>query len=181
MAGGDMGIKCFRVQRLVTVTLLCVDLLAAFPGTGAAVKTLDPPFVVPKAFRQLDASVTGLRFFATTTLQFPPNQAKAYSESFTPATPYIGWELCLKTKAKRNRHVPIDIWVTWRRPDGSEFYQSVCIYIPPNLDKPCMFACEKDKRPGGWAIGIYSLTIQIGDIKVASGSFKVFQKILEGH
>ncbi len=177
-----MKISGFRVQHLVKISILSLALLAGFPGTGKAVRPLEPPLHEPKAFRQLDASVTALRFFATPTPQLAPNQAKAYSESFNKAnTHYIGWELCLKIKAKRDRPVPLYLYVTWQRPDGSEFYQSVAITVPHNFDQPCMWACEKDKRPGGWAVGSYTLTIQIGDIQVASGNFEVFQKVLEGH
>jgi hypothetical protein len=176
-----MGISAFRVQQLLKITILSLALLAGFPGTGKAVKRLKPPLNEPKAFRQLDASVTSLRFFATPAPRLAPNQAKVYTTSFMKGdTHYIWWEMCLKTNAKRDRIVPLYIYVTWQRPDGSEFYQSVAFNLPPDFDKPCMWACEQDKRPGGWAVGSYHLTIQIDDIQVASGSFEVFQKVFEG-
>ena len=176
-----MKISILRVQHLFKITILALVLLAGFPTTGKAVKTLDPPLVVPEAFRQLDASVTSLRFFATSKPQLAPNQAKAYNTSFNQSdTQYIWWELCLNAKAKRNRTVPLYIYVTWQRPDGSEFFQSAAFYIPPNFDKPCMWAHQKDKSPGGWALGTYSLILQVDDVQVAKGSFEVFQRLLKG-
>ena len=169
-----------RVQRRLGFLLLVLVFLAGFPGTGKAVKPLKPPVDVPKAFRQLEASVAGLRFFATPTSQVVPMQARVYKEDFFKAdTHYIWWEMCLNTKAKLDHPVSLIMWVTWQRADGTEHYQSLVFTIPPNLPQPCLAGVWQDDRPGGWLPGSYLVTIQIDDIEVASGSFEVLQKFFK--
>jgi hypothetical protein len=176
-----METSAFRAKHLLRVIILSCILLAGFPGQGVSVQLLDPPLYVPKAFRQLEASVVGLRFFATPTPKAIPMQARAYSTSFFKAkTRYIWWEMCLDLKAKWDRPVTLYVWATWQRPDGTEFNQSIAFTIPPGFQKPCLAAWSQDKKPGGWVPGSYCVAIQIDDIQVASGSFEVFQKFLEG-
>ncbi len=177
-----MEISGFRVRQLLQITILSLALLAGFPGTGKAVKPLDPPLYVPKAFRQLGASVVCLRFFASPSNKAVPLQARTYKTGFSKAdTRYIWWELCLNNKGKRDRPVTMYIWVTWQRPDGTEFTQSVGATIPSDIQQPCLAACSQDSRPGGWVPGSYCVTIQVDDIEVASGSFEVFEKFLKGN
>ena len=61
-----MGNRGLRVQRRLVVLLLALVFLAGFPGAGKAVQPLKPPLYIPKAFRQLEASVASLRFLFTT-------------------------------------------------------------------------------------------------------------------
>jgi hypothetical protein len=175
-----MASSGFKVRRLFNITILSLALLAGFPGTGKAVKPLKPPLYVPEAFRKLEASVVGLRFYATQTSKGEPMQGRVYKESFLKAdTRYIWWEMCLNTKAKRDRSVSLIIWVTWQRTDGTEFNQSIVVAIPPDIQQPCLAAGWQDNRPGGWLPGSYCVTIQIDDIQVASGSFDVLQKVFK--
>jgi hypothetical protein len=174
-----MGIRYFRTQQIFVVTFfLFLIFLVAFPGTGQAVKPMDPPLHVPKAFGELGTSVVGLRFYASQSNKVVPIQARKYSASFNKDdNPYIWWELCLNNKVKLNHPVTLDIWITWQRPDKTEFYQSVAATIPGNLQQPCMSAGEQDKK--GWVPGSYRVSIQIDDLEVASGSFEIFQKFLK--
>ncbi len=104
-----MGISGLRVQRRLGFLLLALVFLAVFPGTGKAVKPLKPPVDVPKGFRQLEASVAGLRFFGTPTSQVVPMNARVYkTEFFKAETHYIWWEMCLNTKAKPDHPVSHD-------------------------------------------------------------------------
>ena len=41
-----------RVQQLLKITILSLALLVGFPGTGKAVRPLEPPLYVPMPFRQ---------------------------------------------------------------------------------------------------------------------------------
>jgi hypothetical protein len=175
-----MKIGGVRVQHLLKLSILSFALLAGLPGTGQAVRPLAPPLHIPKAFRQLGASVASLRFYASQSNKMVPMQARKYSMSFTKDdSPYIWWELCLNNKAKRNFPVPLIIWVVWQRPDGSEFTQSIAATIPPDVQQPCLSALGQDKQPGGWSPGSYRVSIQIDEIEVASGSFDMFQKFMK--
>jgi hypothetical protein len=174
-----MRISGIRVQHLVKLSFLSLVLLAGLPGTGQAVRPMEPPLYVPKAFRQLEASVVGLRFYASQTDKVVPMQARAYSLTFRNNTPYIWWELCLNNKAKRDCPVPLYIWVVWQRPDGTEFTQSIAVTIPADLQQLCLSAYGQDNKPGGWFPGSYRVSIQIDDIEVASGSFDVIKKFMK--
>jgi hypothetical protein len=175
-----MGNSGLRVRRRLGFLLLALVFLACFPGTGKAVKPLKPPIDVPKAFRQLEASVAGLRFFETPTSQVVPMNARVYrTEFFKAETHYIWWEMCLDTKAKLDHPVTLIMWITWQRADGTEHYQSLVFTIPPNLPKPCLAGIWQDDRPGGWLPGSYLVTIQIDDIQVAEGCFEILQKFLK--
>ena len=174
-----MGIRYFRTRQILVVTFfLFLILLVGLPGTGQAVKPMEPPLCVPKAFQQLGASVVGLRFYASQSDKVIPMQARTYSTTFSNDIPYIWWELCLNNKAKRKSPVPLDVWVVWQRPDGSEFTQSIAANIPADLNQLCLSAYGQDKKPGGWSPGAYRVSIQIDDLEVASGSFDVIQKFL---
>jgi hypothetical protein len=177
-----MRIGGFRVPQPLKMIILSLALLAGFPGTGKAVRPLEAPLYVPKAFRQLEASVVSLRFYASQTDKVVPMQARTYATGFSKGdTRYIWWELCLNNKAKRDRPVPLYIWVAWERPDGTEFTQSVAVTIPANLQQLCLSAFGQDNKPGGWVPGSYRVSIQIDDIEVARGSFEVVQKFLKEH
>jgi hypothetical protein len=177
-----MRISGFRIQHLLKITILSLALLAGFPGTGKAVRPLEPPLYVPKAFRQLEASVAALRFYASQSTKMVPMQARAYTTTFSKAdTHYIWWELCLNNKVKKYRPVTLYIWVTWQRPDETEFTQSVAFTLPADLQQPCLSACDQDKRPGGWVPGTYRVSIQIDDLEVARGGFEVTQKVFKEH
>ena len=175
-----MGSSGFWFRRRLTTTILLLVLLAGFPGTGKAVQPLSPPRYVPEAFRQLEASVLGLKFYAAPTTQDVPMKARVYSTSFlNTETKYIWWEMCLKTKAKVDHPVTLYLWVTLQRADGTESNQSIVVTIPPNFPSPCLSGCWQDNRPGGWLPGSYRLSIQIDDIEVASDSFQIFKKFFK--
>ncbi len=175
-----MGISGRRVQRRLVVLLLALVFLAGVPGAGKAVQPLRPPLYVPKAFRQLEASVAGLRFFATPTPQVVPMQARVYkTEFFKSDTHYIWWEMCLNTKVKLDQPVTLIMWVTWQRADGAEHYQSLVVTLPPNISQPCLAGSWQDNSPGGWLPGAYQMTIQIDDIQVAEGTFEVLQNFIK--
>jgi hypothetical protein len=169
-----------RGWRLFTMTILSLALLLGFPGTGKAVRPLKPPLYVPKAFRQLEASVAGLRFFATPTSDAVPMQARVYRTIFfTGDTRYIWWEMRLNTKAKLDHPVSLIVWINWQRADGTEFNQSIAFTLPPGLQNPFLSAGMQDQRPGGWLPGSYRVSIQIEDLEVARGSFDVLQKFFK--
>jgi|WetSurMetagenome_2_1015567.scaffolds.fasta_scaffold38283_2 hypothetical protein len=173
-----MSSSGFWVWRPLIITTLCLALLAGLPGAGKAVQPLRPPLYVPKAFRQMEAEVTAMRFFATPTSEAISMQARVYKTNFLNTdTKYIWWEMSLKTKVKLDRPVTMYLWVTWQRADGSEANQSLVFTIPPNFLNPCLAGRWQDNRPGGWLPGAYRVTIQIDDIQVASGSFEVFKKV----
>ncbi len=175
-----MGISALRIIHWLGITLLTLVLIAGFPGTGKAVKPLKPPLYEPKGFRELEASVAGLRFFATPTSQAVPMKDRAYNTSFLNTdTRYVWWEMCLNTKVKVDHPVTLITWVTWQRADGTEHYQSLVFTIPPNLQSPCVAGSWQDNRPGGWLPGTYLVSIQIDDIEVTSGSFEVLQKFMK--
>ncbi len=175
-----MGISALRIRHRLGITLLALVLIAGLPTTGKAVQPLKPPLYEPKGFRELEASVAGLRFFATPTFQVVPMNARAYNTGFFQRdTRYIWWEMCLNTKAKLDHPVDLITWVTWQRADGTEYYQSLVFTIPPNLAQPCITGGWLDNRPGGWLPGAYTVSIQIDDIKVAEGNFEIFQKFMK--
>jgi hypothetical protein len=175
-----MRISGVRVQHLVQLAFLSLVLLAGLPGTGQAVRPMEPPLYIPKPFRELGAEVVGLRFYASQTDKMVPMQARVYRTTFSKGeTPYIWWELCLNNKAKRDRPVPLYLWVVWQRPDGSEFTQSIAATIPPDLNQLCLSAYGQDKQSGGWSIGAYRVSIQLDDLEVASGSFDMFKKFMK--
>lgn len=175
-----MGNRGLRVSRRLMVWLLALVFLACLPGSGKAVKPLKPPVDVPKGFRELEASVAGLRFFDTPTSQVVPMNARVYkTEFFKAETHNIWWELCLNTKAKPNHPVTLIMWIVWQRADGTEHYQSLVFNVPPNLPNPCLAGVWQDDRPGGWLPGAYLVTMQIDDIQVAEGSFEILQKFFK--
>ena len=174
-----MGSSGFRVRRLLTIIVLFLAFLAGFPGTGKAVQPLRPPLYVPKAFRQLEASVAGLKFYASPTSADVPMKSRAYSTSFNAETKFIWWEMQVKTQAKVDYPVTLIMWVTWQRADGTESNQSLVVTIPPNFQNPFLSGCWQDNRPGGWLPGAYRVSIQIDDIEVVSDCFEVFQAIFK--
>jgi hypothetical protein len=168
------------IWRWQGIMLLILVLLAGMPGAGSAVKPMKPPQSQPKGFQQLDASVTGLRFFATPTSKVVPMNAREYRiDFFKSDLNYIWWEMCLNTKAKPERPVTLIMWVTWHRADGTESNQSLVFTLPPGLEKPCLAGFWQENRPGGWLPGAYLVTIQIDDYEVASGSFDVLEKFMK--
>jgi len=175
-----MGSNGFRLRRSLTISILMLVFLTGFPGTGKAVEPLRPPLYVPKAFRQLEASVAGLKFFPSPTSEAVPPKDRAYNTTFINTdTKYIWWEMCLTTKAKLDYPVTLCMWVTWHRADGAESYQSLVVTIPPDFQNPCLAGCWQDNRPGGWLPGAYRVSIQIDEIEVASDCFEIFKKVFK--
>ena len=174
-----MGISGFRIRYLLGITLLSLVFLSGFPVKGEEVNPRTAPTQEPEAFRKLGARVMGLRFYSTETPQAIPMQARVYKTSFSGADRFIWWELCLDTKAKRDAPVRLIFYVTWKRPDGTEFYQSETAVLPPGIQQPCLAAGFRDKRPDAWIPGSYEVVIMIEDKIVAKGSFDVSQKIFQ--
>ena len=174
MLSGDL-----RVKRLLAVTLISLVFLIGFPGMGAAVKPRGDSSQEPESFRKLGAKVVSLRFYTTPTDQVIPMQARAYRTAFNQTDPFIWWELCLDAQAKRQGLVPLFIYITWQRPDGTEHYQSENGVIPPEFKNFCLSAGWKETKPESWNPGTYTVVIRVDEKIVASGSFEVFQKVFK--
>jgi hypothetical protein len=175
-----MGFSDVRVRQLFIVTLLAGILLAGFSGTGEAVTPQPAASQQPESLRRLGASVVSLKFFSTETSKGAAMPMRTYTKDFIRAdTHYIWWELQLDAKAKRDKPVRLFLKAIWQRPDGTEFKQSQDVTITPDLEHPCLAAGWGYTKSGGWQPGTYRVVIQIDEIKVASGTFEVFEKLLK--
>ena len=178
-----MEIRYFRTQQIFVVTFLFfLFLLAGFPGTAGPVKAREDNPLKPESFRQLDAKVLSLRFYASETPKRVPVPARHYDTDFTRSdTHYIWWELRLDTKAKRDKPINMFIKAIWQRPDGTEFRQSQTVSIPPDLKQVCLSAGWGSAKSGTWPPGAYRVTLLIDDVPVVRGDIEVFEKLLKGH
>jgi hypothetical protein len=175
-----MRISDLKARPLFGVTLLFCMLFAGYLGTAGAVKARAAAPKQPESLRQLDASVISLKFFSTPTSAVVPNPMRAYNKDFIRAdTHYIWWELQLNTKAKRDKTVRLFIKAIWQRPNGTEIRQSQTVNIGPNIEHPCLAAGWGSTKKGTWLPGTYRVEILIDDIRVAMGSFEVFEKLLK--
>ncbi len=175
-----MRIRDRRVRPFFTIILLLCVLFAGYLGTGGSHSATAAAPKVPESFRQLEAKVLGLRFFATETSKAVPMQGRAYNTDFIRAdTHYIWWELRLDTKAKRDKPVNMSIKAIWRRPDGTEFQQSQTVRIPPDLQQVCLSAGWGYTKQGGWLPGAYRVTILADDVPVVRGDIEVFESLLK--
>jgi hypothetical protein len=177
-----MRISEIRVQPFFRVILLLGIFFAGYLGTGESVKARTAPPQKPESFRQLEASVVSLKFFATETKEAAPMPARAYTTDFIRGdTHYIWWQLQLIAKAERDKPVRLFIKAVWQRPDGTEFRQSQTVTIGPDLQSPCLAAGWGSTKQGTWLPGTYRVTILVDEVPVARGEIEVFEKLLKGH
>jgi hypothetical protein len=171
-----------RGQPFFRVTFLLYIFFAGYLGTGESVKARTAPPQKPESFRQLEASVVSLKFFATETAKAAPMPLRAYNTDFIRAdTHYIWWQLQLHAKAERDKPVRMLIKAVWQRPDGTEFRQSQTVTIPADSQYPCLAAGWGSTQQGTWLPGTYRVTILVDDVPVVRGEIEVFEKLLKGH
>jgi hypothetical protein len=175
-----MRISDLKARPLFGVTLLFCIIFAGYLGIGEAVKARAAAPKEPESLRQLSASVVGLKFFSTPTSAVVPNPMRAYNKDFIRGdTHYIWWELQLNTQGKREKTVRLFIKAIWQRPNGTEIRQAQTVNIGPNIEHPCLAAGWGSAKKGTWLPGTYRVEILIDDIRVARGSFEVFEKLLK--
>ncbi len=127
----------------------------------------------------LNAEVTELKFFEGEDTP-PVLEERVYANRFAKETSrYIYWKLLLEFPSPQHR-IDFSIEAVYSRDDGAIFAQhSTDCSVEPGWHNSYHFRGQGWDDPGHWPVGAYRVDLFSEGVKVASGSFEIYEEEVE--
>lgn len=153
----------------------------SFQVEGATV-TPTPPGPTPPgptasglaAFDNLNATVTGIKFFGGPTTGVAYGQ-RQYTDKFDAATAtFIFWEVALEYPGTRDNIAEFPITAIWYDPSGKIMTtQTANAKVQGDWDSSVHSYGYGSATPGAWTPGNYQVVLKVGDRTLITGNFQV--------
>jgi len=127
----------------------------------------------------LNAEVTDLQFFEGG--YTPPDlEKRVYADRFAKETSrYIYWELVLDFPSPQRR-IDFSIEAVYSRDDGTLIGRhSTDCHVEPGWNNSYHFKGQGWDDPGHWPVGTYRVDLFSEGVKIASGSFEIYEAEME--